>query len=112
MSDKKNHFLLITYHLSLITVFMLRILHDVKVDWLGLRKALLMFSIVLLLAGLASAIGRWATPGGTEPFNLGVDFKGGTLVTVDFKNPPTTDDIRNSLTGVGMGDAVIQPALD
>ena len=91
---------------------MLRILHDVKVDWLGLRKPLLMFSILLLLAGLVSAVGRWVAPGGTEPFNLGVDFKGGTLVTVDFKNQPSLDDIRNSLAGVGMGDAVIQPALD
>ncbi|HYO62990.1 MAG TPA: protein translocase subunit SecF [Pyrinomonadaceae bacterium] len=91
---------------------MIRLFEDVRVDWLGKRRVLLSISIILLLAGLASAIAREAVPGGTGAFNLGVDFKGGTLVTVDFKQRPSADQIRGALGGQGLGDAVIQPALD
>jgi preprotein translocase subunit SecF len=87
---------------------MIRILHDVKIDWLGLRKPLLLISIVLMLAGLASAVARQAVPGGTDAFNLGVDFRGGTLISVDFKQAPSVDAVRDALGARGMGDAVIQ----
>src|SRR5918999_547462 len=91
---------------------MIRIFDNVKVDWLGKRKALLLFSILLMLAGLASAVGRELVPGGTGAFNLGVDFSAGTLVTVDFKQPPTSEQLRAALGQAGMGDAVIQQALN
>ena len=91
---------------------MIRILENVNIDWLGKRKALLALSILLLLAGLASAIGRQATPGGTDAFNLGVDFRGGTLVTVDFKQATPVDAVRAALAEKGLGDAVIQQDLN
>lgn len=91
---------------------MIRIFHDVKVDWLGKRKILLTLSIALMLAGLASAIGRELSPGGTGAFNLGVDFSSGTLATVDFKQPPTAGEIRSALANAGRGDAVIQQAVN
>jgi len=65
-----------------------------------------------MLAGLASAIVRQAVPGGTDAFNLGVDFKGGTVVTVQFKQMPSADVIREELRKQGIGDAVIQPVTD
>ena len=89
---------------------MFRLLEDVNVDWLGKRKIFLIFSSLLLLAGLASAVGR--RQAGREPFNLGVDFRGGTLVTVDFKQRPAPEVIRDELAKTGLGDATIQPALD
>lgn len=85
---------------------------DINVNWLGYRKAFIMVSIVILLAGLFSAIGRQLTPGGTDAFNLGVDFQGGTVVTAKFKNKPAEDDIRNALTKSGITDSVIQGSLD
>jgi preprotein translocase subunit SecF len=91
---------------------MFRLLDNVKIDWLAKRKAFLLFSTVILFAGLASAVGRQFTPGGTDAFNLGVDFRGGTLVTVNFKQRPTPETIREALTKAGIGDATIQPALD
>jgi preprotein translocase subunit SecF len=91
---------------------MFRLFEDVKVDWLGKRGILLGLSIVLMLAGLGSAVGRWAVAGGTEPFNLGVDFRGGTLLTVNFKQRPSPEDIRAGLGRAGLSDAIIQPALD
>jgi preprotein translocase subunit SecF len=85
---------------------------DINVDWMGKRKILIAISIVILLAGLASAIGRQFTPGGTDAFNLGVDFQGGTVVTAKFKQKPAIDDIRNALQGAGVGESVIQDSTD
>ncbi len=53
---------------------------DVRIDWLANRRAFIAVSVLLMLAGLGSAIVRQAT--GHQAFNLGVDFKGGTVVTI------------------------------
>ena len=92
---------------------MIQIFHDINIDWLGKRKFFIGLSIALMLAGMGTALYRHRFhPGGTEAFNLGVDFKGGTVVTVRFKNPPTAEDIRREVSRAGIKDAVIQQALD
>ena len=91
---------------------MIRIFEDVNIDWLSKRRIFLTVSVLMLLGGLASAITRQLTPGGTEAFNLGVDFRGGTLVTAKFKQRPTSEAIRDALRGAGVNDAVIQPVVD
>src|SRR5918911_1513343 len=87
---------------------MIRILHDVKIDWLAKRRLFLLASAFLLLVGLGSAVGRQLIKGGSEAFNLGVDFKGGTLLTVKFKQRPTDDAIRTALAQKGIPDAQVQ----
>ena len=89
---------------------MLQILHDVKIDWLGNRVWFISISVLLMLAGLASAIVRQATGG--QAFNLGVDFKGGTVVTAKFKQRPSDETIRSALVNNGVHDAVVQPVTD
>jgi len=89
---------------------MLQILHDVKIDWLGNRVWFIGISVLLMLAGLASAIVRQATGG--QAFNLGVDFKGGTVVTAKFKQRPNDETIRSALGSKGVHDAVVQPVTD
>ena len=89
---------------------MLQILHDIKVDWLGNRLWFIGISVLLMLAGLASAIVRQATGG--QAFNLGVDFKGGTVVTAKFKQKPSDEAIRSALVSKGVRDAVVQPVTD
>jgi preprotein translocase subunit SecF len=89
---------------------MLQILHDIKVDWLGNRVWFVGVSVLLMLAGLASAIGRQATGG--QAFNLGVDFKGGTVVTAKFKQRPSDELIRSALVAKGVRDAIVQPVTD
>jgi preprotein translocase subunit SecF len=89
---------------------MFQILQDVTVDWLGRRRWFIGVSIVLLLAGLGSAILRQAT--GRQAFNLGVDFKGGTVVTARFKQRPADDAVRSALNAKGIHDAVVQPVTD
>jgi preprotein translocase subunit SecF len=89
---------------------MFQIFKTVNVDWLANRRLFIGISIVLMLAGLASAIVRQATTG--QPFNLGVDFKGGTVITVKFRQRPPDDAIRASLTAQGVRDAIVQPVTD
>src|SRR5688572_24260677 len=89
---------------------MLQILQNINVDWLGNRLVFIGISVVLMLAGLGSAIFRQSTGG--QAFNLGVDFKGGTVVTARFKQRPPDEAIRSALSDKGIRDAVVQPVTD
>jgi preprotein translocase subunit SecF len=91
---------------------MIEFFKDVKFDWMGKRKMFIFISIFVMLAGLVSAVSRELIPGGTHSFNLGVDFKGGTVVTAKFKQKPADDDIRAALQKNGINDAVIQASTD
>ncbi|HJQ33161.1 MAG TPA: protein translocase subunit SecF, partial [Pyrinomonadaceae bacterium] len=91
---------------------MFRILHDVNLDWLKYRRVFILLSTIIMLAGLASALVRHAVPGGSEAFNLGIDFKGGTVVTADFKQRPSAEAIRDALHAAGVSDPIIQPVTD
>src|SRR5919112_312775 len=91
---------------------MFQILHNVNLDWLRYRKVFILISTVIMLAGLASALIHYAVPGGAEPFNLGIDFKGGTVVTADFKQRPAPETIRDALHAAGVSDPIIQPVGD
>lgn len=92
---------------------MFNLFQNIHIDWLGKRKYFIAFSCVIMIAGLISTIGRQYTQGGTEAFNLGVDFKGGTVVTAKFKGQrPSDDELRASLNKVGVNDPVIQSSTD
>jgi preprotein translocase subunit SecF len=87
---------------------MIRLLHNVKIDWLAQRRYWLIFSSILMLAGLGSAITRQLVPGGTDAFNLGVDFKAGTVMRVRFNQRPSDDAIRDALARKGVENAIVQ----
>ncbi len=91
---------------------MIQVFKDVKIDWLANRRIFIFISVLLMLAGLSSAIVRQWSPGGSDAFNLGVDFKGGTVVTAKFKQRPSPEAIRDALAKSGVHDAVIQPVID
>src|SRR5437762_3226752 len=92
---------------------MIRVFRDVNVDWLGKRRIFIGLSIVLMLAGMGTALYRHKVhPNGSEAFNLGVDFKGGTVLVVRFKQPPSVEDMRAAIDKAGIKDALIQPVLD
>ena len=69
---------------------MLELFKDVKVDWLGKRRWFFIISIVLLLFGMASLLKE-------RTFRYGVDFKGGTSVSVRFREHTPVDRIREIL---------------
>src|SRR5947208_9691723 len=92
---------------------MFRLFHEVRIDWLGKRRFFIGLSIVLMLAGMGTALYRHRFhPNGTDAFNLGVDFKGGTVVTARFKQAPSVEALRAAIQSSGVNDAVIQPVLD
>lgn len=92
---------------------MFNLFQNIHIDWLGKRKIFIAFSIFIMLSGLASTIGRQYSPGGTDAFNLGVDFKGGTVVVAKFKGErPSDDDLRGALHNAGVADPVIQASTD
>lgn len=85
---------------------MIQIFKDVRIDWLANRRVFIAISVLLMLGGLFSAVLRQAT--GRQAFNLGVDFKGGTVVTTKFKQRPTDEAIRSALVAKGVRDAIVQ----
>jgi preprotein translocase subunit SecF len=95
---------------------MIQIFKDVKIDWLANRRWFIAVSILLMLAGLGSAIFRqWhhsRNPQAPQAFNLGVDFKGGTVETVKFRQRPRAEAIHAALVEQGIHDAVVQPVTD
>jgi preprotein translocase subunit SecF len=91
---------------------MIQVFTNVKLDWLAKRRVFIGASVLIMLVGLGSAIVRQVVPGGTEAFNLGVDFKGGTVVTTKFNQSTTAETIRQALASHGAPDAIIQPVTD
>jgi len=91
---------------------MFNLFQNIHIDWLGKRRVFIGISIMIMLAGLISAIGRQITPEGTDAFNLGVDFKGGTVVTVKFRQMPADQDIRGALNNAGIHDAILQSSTN
>jgi len=78
----------------------------VNVDWLRLKWYFLGFSLIFSVAGLISMGAHMRTIG--SPVPLGVDFKGGTQVQVQFDKIPDTDRIRQAMAAAGIRDASIQ----
>src|SRR6185295_15470587 len=91
---------------------MIEIFKDVKIDWLANRRLFITVSIILMLAGLGSAIYRqWnhrRNPSAPQAFNLGVDFKGGTVMTIKFRQRPPAEQIHAAVTQQGVHDAIVQ----
>ena len=76
-------------------------------NWLGWKWYFLSFSLIFSVSGVISMGWHWAHIG--SPVPLGVDFRGGTEVTVQFKNPPDIGAIRSAMDAAGYRDAKIQP---
>ena len=87
--------------------------HSVNIDWLGKKWYFLAFSLIFSVAGIISMSWHWAHIG--SPVPLGIDFKGGTQVQVQFQQPPDVNQIRQATDAAGIRDATIvnydQPAL-
>lgn len=69
--------------------FTKNILHNVKIDFIGLRKIFYVISGSLILIGIVSLFVRG--------LSYGIDFKGGRSFIVRFDHPVRTDEIRLAL---------------
>lgn len=80
---------------------MLEIIKKTNIDFIGHRKAAFLASVALIAVGIFYL----AIRGGP---NYGIDFTGGTLLQLHFDNPISTDEIRHTLSKIGLAKAVIQ----
>jgi preprotein translocase subunit SecF len=78
----------------------------VNVDWLRLKWYFLGFSLIFSVAGIISMGMHWAKIG--SPVPLGVDFRGGTQVQLQFQQAPDITRIRQAMDAAGIKDARIQ----
>jgi preprotein translocase subunit SecF len=77
----------------------------VNVDWLRLKWGFLGFSMIFSILGLIAMGTNWARIG--SPVQLGVDFKGGTQVQVQFQQTPDLNKIRSATAAAGIKDASV-----
>ncbi|HUA91332.1 MAG TPA: protein translocase subunit SecF [Terracidiphilus sp.] len=87
----------------------MELFHDVNVDWLGKKWYFLAFSLIFSVAGVISMAWHWTHPVGglRSPVPLGVDFRGGTEVQVQFTQPPDLNSIRKATDAAGLNGASI-----
>ena len=71
-----------------------------NIDWLGKKWYFLGFSLIFSVAGVLSMLFWHHIP-------KGVDFKGGTQITVNFDRSPNEDHIRQAIDKAGVHDARI-----
>jgi preprotein translocase subunit SecF len=80
---------------------MLRIFHDTKYDFIKWWRVAAALTIGFMVMGLAS----FAIKG---PINYSIEFTGGTLMQLEFKQPPGDAAIRDVLDAAGIKGAEIQ----
>lgn len=69
-------------------------------DFMRLRKAAMILSLLLIVVSVASIA--------TRGLNLGLDFTGGTLLEVQYENAEALDKITTSLNNAGYRDVTVQ----
>jgi preprotein translocase subunit SecF len=79
----------------------MELFHEPKIDWMGTKWYFIGLSLALAAAGLISmALHRGLI--------YGIDFRGGTVVTVKFSKSPDLDGIRRELDRENLRGATIQ----
>ena len=73
---------------------------DTQFDFLGKRRLAGMISLALITLGIASLLVRG--------LNFGIDFSGGTLVEVSYKDSVTVERVREQLKSARFDDARVQ----
>ena len=79
---------------------MLRIFHDTRYDFIRWWKTAVIVTAIFVVAGLGSLI--------VKGINYSIDFTGGTLMQLQFKQPPDVADLRATIEGSGVAGAEVQ----
>jgi preprotein translocase subunit SecF len=74
--------------------------HEPKIDWMGIKWYLIALSLALASAGIISMVVK-------KGLAYGIDFRGGTMVTVKFAKAPNLDAIRHELDRMNLTGATI-----
>ena len=74
--------------------------HEPKIDWMGIKWYFIALSLLLASAGIISMVVK-------KGLAYGIDFRGGTDVTVKFAKAPDLDAIRHELDRMNLRGAAI-----
>lgn len=80
---------------------MIRIFKNPKINFMGIKGYFIAFSLILIISGFIAYFLR----GG---FNIGIDFAGGTQLTLKFQEKPDLGKLRKILAESGFQEATIQ----
>src|SRR5208337_789014 len=75
--------------------------HEPKIDWMGIKWYFIALSLALAATGLISMAVK-------KGLAYGIDFRGGTVITVKFSKAPNLDAIRSELDRQNLRGATIQ----
>jgi preprotein translocase subunit SecF len=73
---------------------------DINVDFVGKRYFFVLLSTVINIAAIVLLF--------TRGLNYGVDFAGGSVAQVEFNKPTSGEEIRKSLSPLGLGEITVQ----
>ena len=90
----------------LLTPHMLRIFHNTTYDFIRPWRIMVVITAAFISLGLVLLGVSWARTGSAVHYSI--DFTGGTLVQVQFQQPPDVGAIRSALDAGGVHDAEIQ----
>lgn len=76
-------------------------MRKIYVDFMGNRKWLFLVSGILIAISIGALVFRG--------LNFGIEFKGGTTITLPYKQGLTVESVRSELAKDGMPDAIVQP---
>ncbi len=82
-----------------LSISMLRILHDTKIDFIRLWKTTTVVTLLFILPGLL-----WIA---VSSYRYSIEFTGGTLMQVRFHQAPNAGDLRSTLDQAGIKGAEI-----
>jgi preprotein translocase subunit SecF len=83
----------------------MRIFENASYPFMDWRRRAYTVTAVMLLVGIGSMIMNWQRDGSW--LNYGVDFRGGTLVQLEFTEPVSVEQIRSAATSAGHTDWTI-----
>jgi preprotein translocase subunit SecF len=79
----------------------MEILHDINIDFMKYRKFWILVSLALVILGFTALFVH-------GELNIGIDFAGGTQITLQFREKPNVDRLRGVLQGAGLEEVTIQ----
>jgi preprotein translocase subunit SecF len=84
---------------------MIRIFHNTHYDFIRYWRTAVLVTILFIVGGLGALGYSWSRG---HAINWSIEFTGGTLMQLEFKNPPNVADLRNTLDAAGIPGAEIQ----
>jgi len=78
----------------------MRLFENLNIDFLGKRKTFFFVSVIVILIGFLSLIFRGLA--------LGIDFKGGSEVALQFENEIDISEVRDQVNQIGLGNVEVK----